>query len=148
MGALTRISFQTPTEVALAYVRVFNRQDPTALRELYSDDFVAENPRWHGMLRNVDEVHREVTRVWATLPGARFEIENLVARGPVVVLELTFLWSDLRSGKGDDAHSADRSFSVTDVFWVVDGKLRALRAYLDSGTMASWLAEANERSSQ
>jgi limonene-1,2-epoxide hydrolase len=140
---VTKVTFKTPTEVALAYVRLFNRHDAKAIRELYSDDFVAENPRW-SEVKNVDDVYASVLEAWETLPGARFEIYNLIAQGPVVVLELAFMWSDDRSVEGEPPNIVERANPVTDVFWVVDGKLTALRAYLDSATMHGWLEEVRK----
>jgi limonene-1,2-epoxide hydrolase len=139
---MTGISFHTPTEVALAYVRVFNRHDSAALRQLYSDDFVAQNPRWPDV-KHVDEVYEAVTTVWAKLNRARFELYNLIAQGPVVVLELRFVWSDDRAVEGEQPRLIDREFPVTDVFKVVDGKLAALRAYQDTVPITAWLAEAD-----
>jgi limonene-1,2-epoxide hydrolase len=142
------IDFPTPIETALAYVRVYNTHDPVALRKLYRDDFLVENPLWTGT-KTVDEVVASIEHIWATLPGARFDLKNVIADGDVVALEFLFVWTDDRpevlASKG--GRSVEHRVPVVDIFHVRDGKLAALRAYMDHEPVAAALVAMGGRSS-
>lgn len=127
--------FPSPSEAALAYVNTYNSHDPEALRSLYDPGFLVENPLWEGT-KDVDETVATIQMVWDTLPGARFEAINLIVQGDTVSLELNFCWDEPTEGG-----STVRRLPVNDVFWIKDGKLAGLRAYLDRGTFVSWLQQ-------
>lgn len=133
------LRFPTPVEAALTYVRVYNDHDPVALRELYTDDFHVENPLWSGA-KPVAETVATLQHVWDTLPGARFDLRNVLSDGPTVVIEFDFVWDDPRPD-ADGSVAGERRTPVVDVFHVVDGRLASLRAYMNSDLMHGWLDE-------
>ncbi|MBM3345099.1 MAG: nuclear transport factor 2 family protein [Betaproteobacteria bacterium] len=141
------IDFPTPIETALSYIRIYNSHDPVALRKLYRDDFLVENPLWSGT-RTVDEVVTTIQHVWATLPDARMELKNIIADGNVVALEFVFAWTDdsLEAKAGNGGRPVSQGVPVVDVFHVREGKLAALRAYMDHGPVAEALAARARRS--
>ncbi len=125
----------TPSEAAAAYVRAYNAHDPEWLRSLYHEDFRVENPLWEGH-KTLDEVAGTIQHVWDTLPGARFEITNIATTGDTVLLEFLFAWDDPRGPE-----PVTRKIPVADVFTVKEGKLFALRAYMDTSEFGAWLDE-------
>jgi predicted ester cyclase len=91
----------------------------------------------------VDETVATLQHVWDTLPGARFDLKNVVADGPVVAIEFDFVWDDSRPAvlDGHGGEPVERRTPVVDVFHVIDGKLAGLRAYMNSDLMHAWLDE-------
>lgn len=136
------LRFPTPVEAALTYIRVYNSHDPVALRSLYAEEFYVENPLWSGT-KPVEETVATLQHVWATLPGARFDLRNIVSEGQTVVIEFDFVWDDSRSAvvRSNGGRPVERRTPVADVFYVVDGKLASLRAYMNSDLMHMWLSE-------
>lgn len=136
------LRFPTATEAALHYVRVYNHHDTAALRALYSDEFRVQNPLWSGW-KSVDEAVATLEYVWETLPGARFDLRNLVATGEIALIEFDFVWHDNRpeTMTANSGRPLEHRMPVADVLHVVDGKLVGLRAYMNSDLMAQWLTE-------
>lgn len=136
------LRFPTPVEAALTYVRVYNSHDPVALRSLYAEEFHVENPLWAGS-KPVDETVATLQHVWDTLPGARFDLRNVISQGDTVVIEFDFVWDDSRPETlaSNGGRPVAQRTPVTDVFHVVDGKLASLRAYMNSDLMHAWLEE-------
>jgi limonene-1,2-epoxide hydrolase len=130
--------FPSTVETGLAYVTAYNAQDPVALRALYTDDFYVENALHEGR-RGPDEVVKTISTVWKTLPGARFDLRNVVAQENTVALEFFFSWQPPQGADG--TVPARPSTPVVDVFQVRDGKLAALRAYFQGDVIKGWLEQ-------
>lgn len=128
----------SPVELGLSYVRAYNRRDEAALFELYAKDFWVRNPLWAGT-KTSDQVVDDFRRIWRLLPGARFEVRNVVAEGATVILEMLWVWTDPGSEPPTDHY-----LPVTDIFCVAGSQFTELRAYMDPAPLHGWLAQRGD----
>jgi limonene-1,2-epoxide hydrolase len=72
----------TPAEVCAAYLAAFGTGDPAAVTALVTDDFVNEHTSALGSgCVGKDEYVRRVPGFLASMPGLRYDLEDLVADG-------------------------------------------------------------------
>ncbi len=80
----------TPSEVCAAYLAAFATADPDAVTALVTDDFVNEHTAALGTgCIGKDEYSRRVPGFLASMPGLRYELEEIVAEGDRVVAAYT-----------------------------------------------------------
>lgn len=80
----------TPSEVCAAYLAAFATADPDAVTALVTDDFVNEHTAALGTgCIGKDEYARRVPGFLASMPGLRYELEEIVAEGDRVVAAYT-----------------------------------------------------------
>ena len=114
----------TPSDVCVAYLDAFGTGDPSAVTALVTDDFVNEHTAALGSgCIGKDEYVRRVPNFLASMPGLRYEIEDVAADGDRVYAAYTL-----------HAHVNDHDVAVRGVMrFVVRGELIAKRIdYWDS----------------
>jgi limonene-1,2-epoxide hydrolase len=114
----------TPVEVCTAYLRAFGTGDPDAVTALVTDDFVNEHTAALGSgCTGKDEYSARVPAFLASMPGLRYEIEDVAADGSNVYAAYTL-----------HTHVNDRDVAVRGVMrFEVRGALIAHRTdYWDS----------------
>ena len=80
----------TPTEVARGYLESFTRGDPDAVARWVTEDFVNEHTAALGSgCTGREEYARRVPGFLASMPGLRYEIEDVVADGDRVMAAYT-----------------------------------------------------------
>jgi ketosteroid isomerase-like protein len=76
----------SPAEVCTAYLRAFETGEPDRVTSLVTDDFVNEHTSALGSgCIGKDEYSRRVPGFLASMPGLRYEVEDVVADGERVV---------------------------------------------------------------
>ncbi|MCU1392937.1 MAG: hypothetical protein JWM34_1365 [Ilumatobacteraceae bacterium] len=114
----------TPSEVCAAYLAAFATGDPDAVTALVTDDFVNEHTAALGSgCEGKAEYARRVPGFLASMPGLRYEVEDIGASGDNVYAAYTL-----------HTHVNDRDIAVRGVMhFRVDGVLIAKRTdYWDS----------------
>jgi len=114
----------TPAEVCAAYLNAFGTGDPNAVTAMVTDDFVNEHTAALGSgCSGKDEYVRRVPGFLASMPGLRYEIEDIAADGDRVYAAYTL-----------HTHVNDRDVAVRGVMrFIVRGELIAKRIdYWDS----------------
>ena len=114
----------TPAQVCTTYLEAFATGNPDAVTAMVADDFVNEHTAALGSgCTGRDEYCRRVPGFLASMPGLRYEIEDIVADGDNVYAAYTL-----------HAHVNDRDVSVRGVMhFRVRGSLIAQRTdYWDS----------------
>ncbi len=80
----------TPAEVCAAYLAAFGTGDPDAVTALVTDDFVNEHTAAIGTgCTGKDEYVRRVPGFLASMPGLRYDVEDIVADGDRVFAAYT-----------------------------------------------------------
>ena len=80
----------TPSEVCAAYLAAFDTADPDAVTAWVTDNFVNEHTAALGTgCIGKDEYARRVPGFLASMPGLRYELEEIVAEGDRVVAAYT-----------------------------------------------------------
>jgi len=80
----------TPVERCLAYLAAFSTGDPEAVAANVSDDFVNEHTAALGSgCTGIDEYRNRLPGFLASMPGLRYEVEDVVADGSRVVTQYT-----------------------------------------------------------
>jgi ketosteroid isomerase-like protein len=114
----------TPTERCTTYLASFATGDPAAVVANVTDDFVNEHTAALGTgCTGRDEYARRVPGFLASMPGLRYEVEDVVADGDRVVAAYTL-----------HTHVNDRDVAVRGVmrFVVRDGLVAHRIDYWDS----------------
>jgi limonene-1,2-epoxide hydrolase len=114
----------TPADVCAAYLNAFGTGDPNAVTAMVTDDFVNEHTAALGSgCTGKDEYMRRVPGFLASMPGLRYEIEDIAADGERVYAAYTL-----------HTHVNDRDVAVRGVMrFIVRGELIAKRIdYWDS----------------
>ena len=114
----------TPAEVCATYLNAFGTGDPDAVTAMVTDDFVNEHTAALGSgCTGKDEYVRRVPGFLASMPGLRYEIEDIAADGDRVYGAYTL-----------HTHVNDRDVAVRGVMrFIVRGELIAKRIdYWDS----------------
>ena len=114
----------TPSQVCIAYLQAFATGDPAAVTALVTDDFVNEHTAALGSgCTGKDEYSRRVPGFLASMPGLRYEVEDVTADGDRVYAAYTL-----------HTHVNDRDVAVRGVMrFVVRDQLVAHRTdYWDS----------------
>ena len=114
----------TPAEVCATYLNAFGTGDPDAVTAMVTDDFVNEHTAALGSgCTGKDEYVRRVPGFLASMPGLRYEIEDIAADGDRVYAAYTL-----------HTHVNDRDVAVRGVMrFSVRGELIAKRIdYWDS----------------
>ena len=114
----------TPSDVCVAYLGAFGTGDPDAVTALVTDDFVNEHTAALGSgCTGKDEYVRRVPNFLVSMPGLRYEIEDVTADGDRVYAAYTL-----------HAHVNDHDVAVRGVMlFVVREQLIAKRIdYWDS----------------
>jgi ketosteroid isomerase-like protein len=114
----------TPSQVCIAYLQAFATGDPAAVTALVTDDFVNEHTAALGSgCTGKDEYSRRVPGFLASMPGLRYEVEDVTAEGDRVYAAYTL-----------HTHVNDRDVAVRGVMrFVVRDQLVAHRTdYWDS----------------
>lgn len=114
----------TPAQVCTTYLEAFATADPEAVTAMVTDDFVNEHTAALGSgCTSKDAYCRRVPGFLASMPGLRYEIEDLAADGNNVYAAYTL-----------HAHVNDRDVAVRGVMhFRVRGELIAQRTdYWDS----------------
>jgi len=76
-----------PAEIAVAYVTAFATGDPDTVAACVTDDFVNAHASALGSgCEGKDEYRRRLPGFLASLPGLRYDIEQVIADGPSVVV--------------------------------------------------------------
>lgn len=80
----------TPSEVARAYLGAFAAGDPAAVASWVTDDFVNEHTAaLGGGCTGKDEYLRRLPGFMASMPGLRYEVEDVIAEGDRVAAAYT-----------------------------------------------------------
>ena len=114
----------TPTERCITYLASFATGDPAAVVANVTDDFINEHTAALGSgCTGRDEYSRRVPGFLASMPGLRYEVEDVVADGDRVVAAYTL-----------HTHVNDRDVAVRGVmrFVVRDGFIAHRIDYWDS----------------
>ena len=114
----------TPADVCTAYLNAFATGDPNAVTAMVTDDFVNEHTAALGSgCTGKDEYVRRVPGFLASMPGLRYEIEDVAADGERVYAAYTL-----------HTHVNERDVAVRGVMrFIVRGELVAKRIdYWDS----------------
>lgn len=114
----------TPAERCTTYLAAFATGDPAAVVANVTDDFVNEHTAALGTgCTGRDEYARRVPGFLASMPGLRYEVEDVVADGDKVVAAYTL-----------HTHVNDRDVAVRGVmrFLVRDGLIAHRIDYWDS----------------
>jgi steroid delta-isomerase-like uncharacterized protein len=114
----------TPTEVCRAYLSAFGTGNPDAVTALVTDDFVNEHVAALGSgCVGKEEYVRRVPNFLASMPGLRYDVEDVVADGERVFAAYTL-----------HTHVNERDVAVRGVMrFQVRGELIAQRTdYWDS----------------
>ena len=114
----------TPADVCAAYLNAFGTGDPNAVTAMVTDDFVNEHTAALGSgCTGKDEYVRRVPGFLASMPGLRYEVEDIAADGERVYAAYTL-----------HTHVNDRDVAVRGVMrFIVRGELIAKRIdYWDS----------------
>ena len=81
---------RTPADVCAAYLDAFGTGDPNAVTAMVTDDFVNEHTAALGSgCSGKDEYVRRVPGFLASMPGLRYEIEDIAAEGDRVYAAYT-----------------------------------------------------------
>jgi ketosteroid isomerase-like protein len=114
----------TPIEVCRAYLDAFGTGDPDAVTSMVTDDFVNEHTAALGSgCTGKAEYSRRVPGFLASMPGLRYDVEDVAAQGDNVYAAYTL-----------HTHVNDRDVAVRGVMhFRVEGELIAQRTdYWDS----------------
>lgn len=114
----------SPGEVCAAYLAAFGTGDPDAVTSLVTDDFVNEHTSaLGGGCVGKEEYVRRVPGFLASMPGLRYDVEEVIAEGDRVAAAYTL-----------HARVNDRDIAVRGVmrFRVVDGLIAHRTDYWDS----------------
>ena len=114
----------TPADVCRAYLAAFSTGDPWAVTSMVTDDFVNEHTAALGSgCTGKEEYARRVPGFLASMPGLRYDVEDVAAQGDNVYAAYTL-----------HAHVNDRDVAVRGVMrFRVEGELIAQRTdYWDS----------------
>ena len=114
----------TPADVCRAYLAAFGTGDPDAVTSMVTDDFVNEHTAALGSgCTGKDEYSRRVPGFLASMPGLRYDVEDVAAQGDNVYAAYTL-----------HTHVNDRDVAVRGVMhFRVEGELIAQRTdYWDS----------------
>lgn len=80
----------TPSEVARAYLESFSSADPGQVSRWVTDGFVNEHTAALGSgCVGRDEYERRLPRFLESMPGLRYEVEDIIAEGPRVAAPYT-----------------------------------------------------------
>ena len=115
---------KSPSTVCAAYLNAFGTGDPNAVTAMVTDDFVNEHTAALGSgCTGKDEYVRRVPGFLASMPGLRYEIEDIAADGERVYAAYTL-----------HTHVNDRDVAIRGVMrFIVRGELIAKRIdYWDS----------------
>ncbi len=118
------MSARSAREVGLAYLAAFGTGDPDAITSLVTDDFVNEHTAAFGSgCVGKAEYVRRVPKFLASMPGIRYEVEEVIAEDDRVAVAYTL-------------HSRvnDRDIAVRGVMRlrIVDGLIAHRTDYWDS----------------
>lgn len=81
---------QTPIEVCRAYLQAFATGDPDAVTAYVTDDFVNEHTAALGSgCEGRDEYARRVPEFLSSMPGLRYDVEDVIADSERVVVTYT-----------------------------------------------------------
>ncbi len=119
--------------VVRSYLAAFEAGDPDAIAAHVSDDFFNEHTAALGSsCTGRDEYRRRLPGFLGSMPGLRYEVEDVVADGDRSVATYTL-----------HAHVSDRDVSVRGamVFRVVDGLIVHRTDYWDSKVFLDQLAD-------
>jgi predicted ester cyclase len=114
----------SPTEICVGYLDAFSTGEPEAVAAFVTDDFINEHTAaLGGGCVGIDEYRRRLPGFLASMPGLRYEIEDVVADGDRVCAAYT-----LRTTAND------RPIAVRGVmrFLVRDGRIAHRIDYWDS----------------
>ena len=114
-----------PRAVALAYLAAFGTGDPDAIAAFVSDDFFNEHVAALGSSsRGRDEYRTRLPGFLAQFPGLRYDVEEVVAEGNLVVVAYT-----MRA-----AWNGEHDITIRGAFHfdVVDGLIARRTDYWDS----------------
>jgi ketosteroid isomerase-like protein len=114
----------TPSDVCRAYLAAFGTGDPAAVTSMVTDDFVNEHTAALGSgCTGKDEYSRRVPGFLASMPGLRYDVEDIAAQGDNVYAAYTL-----------HTHVNERDVAVRGVMhFRVEGELIAQRTdYWDS----------------
>ena len=114
----------TPSEVCAAYLAAFATGIPDNVTAMVTDGFVNEHTAAFGSgCTGKDEYERRIPGFLASMPGLRYDVEDITADGPSVYAAYTL-----------HAHVNDRDIAVRGVMhFRVEGELVAKRTdYWDS----------------
>lgn len=114
----------TPADVCRAYLAAFGTGDADAVTSMVTDDFVNEHTAALGSgCSGKDEYSRRVPGFLASMPGLRYDVEDVAAQGDNVYAAYTL-----------HTHVNDRDVAVRGVMhFRVEGELIAQRTdYWDS----------------
>lgn len=115
---------QSPAEVCRGYLEAFSTGEPEAVAAFVTDDFVNEHTAaLGGGCVGIDEYRRRLPAFMASMPGLRYDIEDVVADGDRVCAAYT-----LRTTVND------KPIAVRGVmrFFLRDGKIAHRIDYWDS----------------
>ncbi|HSB88106.1 MAG TPA: nuclear transport factor 2 family protein [Ilumatobacteraceae bacterium] len=115
---------QSPAEVCRGYLEAFSTGEPEAVAAFVTDDFVNEHTAaLGGGCVGIDEYRRRLPGFMASMPGLRYDIEDVVADGDRVCAAYT-----LRTTVND------KPIAVRGVmrFFLRDGKIAHRIDYWDS----------------
>ena len=115
---------QSPADICRGYLDAFSTGRPEAVAAFVTDDFINEHTAaLGGGCVGIDEYRRRLPGFLASMPGLRYDIEDIVAEGPQVFAAYT-----LRTTVND------RPIAVRGVmhFRVRDGHIAHRTDYWDS----------------
>lgn len=113
-------------DVARSYVESFATGDPDVVAAHVADDFVNEHASALGSgCRGRDEYRRRLPEFLASLPGLRYDVEDVIGEGPTIAVPY-------RLTAVSDGHPVDlRGVMMIDV---ADGKVTRRTDYWDALT--------------
>jgi steroid delta-isomerase-like uncharacterized protein len=118
------LNASSPADVCRSYLESFGTGDPDAVTAHVTDDFVNEHTAALGSgCAGKDEYVRRVPNFLASMPGLRYEVEEVIADGDRVAAAYTL-----------HTHVNDRDVAVRGVmrFLVRDGLIARRTDYWDS----------------
>ena len=117
--------------VQRAYLEGMNRRDMSVIRECFSPDYINYFPAGQGQLQGIDDFVASLSEFLGAFSDLVFTVEQVLAEGDRVALR----WSATGVHTGDyrglppthviAATGRPISFSATDIYQVVDGRIVA-----------------------